>query len=1003
MKFDKLSEILGKTLLIVFGIVILHVRSTQSRPWPTGGDYSDDTSRSQATHLVYTSQALRAWNDNKRLPSYVTERLIHLRLHVFHSPATAHKRTRRSARGGKRKRSKFRCVALCESDPQRSINNIPNGDLLTSSLPVPVQNVTKNLRICHINARSSRNKTHKIKDAIDDMDIDIMCISETWLYAKGDDVKKAELKPPGYEIVSTPRIVRGGGGLAFIYREPLATKDLLSELPYSPVTYEASFSQLKIDNHNVLLTCVYYPGYSKKHKYSRSKFLHEFCELVILIRNKYTFFIICGDLNLHLDVVSDADTKLFNDCIINEHDLKQLVSSSTQQSGHILDVVIVPNIFPVDIDVSVIDKVISDHYLIVIDIKAGTHKRPKKTVISRNIKGIDISLFKKSIGENIQKCSDDSECIFKALRSTMDYAAPLRSRTVTERPTSPWFSHEVKLLKRSQRQAERRWRKSTLQVHKDIFVQTRDAKLALINKLKKEYYINKFESATSCKEMFVISNNLFGNTKSSPLPDGDDLTVSENFISFFSDKISKIRVFIDKQQSVYEQFDVFSGNHFSAFLPVTNEDVRTCILKCSTKSCVLDPIPTNLLKECIDVLIPSITQIFNVSLSTGIVPVSFKEAILMPLLKSASLDQNVLNNYRPVSNLPFLSKVLEKIVISQLMNHITINGLHETFQSAYKALHSTETALLKVTSDIFESLDRQEVCILTLLDLSAAFDTIDHSILLKRLRVTFGISGTVITWFESYLSERTQRVSVGNSYSKDRPLLCGVPQGSVLGPILFTLYTQPLSNIFKKFGVLYHLYADDTQIYLSGSVDKVHDMMNTLSDCIAEVKLWMSTNKLKLNDDKTDVILFTNEYSCNDTSSLPSILKLDDTSIKISDKVKNLGVIFDRDMRMSSFISNVCRNVYLQIRTISHIRDFISEDVAKKLVTSFVLSKLDYCNSLFVGLSDNQIKRLQVAQNSAARLIKRQGRRCHITPILYDLHWLPVQQRIQYKICFFCF
>ena len=108
-------------------------------------------------------------------------------------------------------------------------------------------------------------------------------------------------------------------------------------------------------------------------------------------------------------------------------------------------------------------------------------------------------------------------------------------------------------------------------------------------------------------------------------------------------------------------------------------------------------------------------------------------------------------------------------------------------------------------------------------------------------------------------------------------------------------------------------------------------------------------------------------------------------------------------MRMSSFISNVCRNVYLQIRTISHIRDFISEDVAKKLVTSFVLSKLDYCNSLFVGLSDNQIKRLQVAQNSAARLIKRQGRRCHITPILYDLHWLPVQQRIQYKICFFVF
>ena len=138
-----------------------------------------------------------------------------------------------------------------------------------------------------------------------------------------------------------------------------------------------------------------------------------------------------------------------------------------------------------------------------------------------------------------------------------------------------------------------------------------------------------------------------------------------------------------------------------------------------------------------------------------------------------------------------------------------------------------------------------------------SFDT--TRILLKRLNVTFGISGVVLEWFKSYLSERFQKVSVGKSFSKDRPLLCGVPQGSVLGPILFTLYTQPLSKIFKRFVVMYHLYADDTQIYISGHIENIAKMMNTVSKCIEEVKLWMNTNKLKLNDAKTDVIIFTQD------------------------------------------------------------------------------------------------------------------------------------------------
>ncbi|WP_419612617.1 RNA-directed DNA polymerase, partial [Thiolapillus sp.] len=190
--------------------------------------------------------------------------------------------------------------------------------------------------------------------------------------------------------------------------------------------------------------------------------------------------------------------------------------------------------------------------------------------------------------------------------------------------------------------------------------------------------------------------------------------------------------------------------------------------------------------------------------------------VVIPLLKKnnqTGLDANSLNNYRPVSNLPFLSKVLEKVVLHQLRGHLLANNLSETFQSAYRAHHSTETALLDVTNCLLGSADEGRVSILTLLDLSAAFDTLDHSILLTRLHDMFGISGKAFEWFSSYLSDRFQSVSVNGRVSSQKKLHYGVPQGSVLGPILFTLYTQPLSDIISQRKCNHHKFADDTQLH----------------------------------------------------------------------------------------------------------------------------------------------------------------------------------------------
>ena len=296
----------------------------------------------------------------------------------------------------------------------------------------------------------------------------------------------------------------------------------------------------------------------------------------------------------------------------------------------------------------------------------------------------------------------------------------------------------------------------------------------------------------------------------------------------------------------------------NAFQPVNLEETERLILSAPSKSCALDPIPTTLVKSLVSPLCPVIRNIINESLRNAKVPTVFKTALVRPLLKKPNLE-HVHKNYRPVSNLAFVSKLIEQSVINQLESHFEKNNLNDEYQSAYRANHSTETALLHIVNNILVSMDNRKAVYMVMLDLSAAFDTIDHDIMIDRLSDSQGLGPDVIMWFESYLRGRTQRVTVGECTSDHIQLDDGAVQGSKMGCRLYKKYVEPLGKMLKLSECDFHGYADDNSIWKSvdpKSMDSIDAGLNTMNYTIDQIRAWMFANKLCLNDSKTEFILF---------------------------------------------------------------------------------------------------------------------------------------------------
>ena len=286
-------------------------------------------------------------------------------------------------------------------------------------------------------------------------------------------------------------------------------------------------------------------------------------------------------------------------------------------------------------------------------------------------------------------------------------------------------------------------------------------------------------------------------------------------------------------------------------------EVKKIILSMKTKSCELDALLTKLLKDCLDDILPTITNLVNISLQDGVYASGWKTSVIRPLLKKPNLDL-ILSSYHPVNNLPFLSKLLEKCAMDQVNEHCKMHDLVPNYQSAYHNGYSCETAIVKLVNDILWDMENQNITAIMALDLPAAFDTVNQKILLNVLEQNFRLEGTVLNWLNSYLDHRSCKENIGEEYSSTRKLPLSVPQGSCAGAQLFNLYCSTMQEIVNP-PLTLHGFADDHTMgnkFKPGEWNEEERCMHKLEECAANLKVWMNENRLKMNSDKTEFVLF---------------------------------------------------------------------------------------------------------------------------------------------------
>ena len=798
------------------------------------------------------------------------------------------------------------------------------------------------------NPRSLCNKVHQIMEALKDNSVDIAGICETWL-TDTNCPTTAAIKSYGYLILHNHRKDKKGGGTALIYRPCFKLSVVRSKTTFSSFEYTAATIRTTTVL-KVLFVIIYRPGQMS------ALFSQELDTLLSELSSKCDCLVLAGDLNIHFD---QQNNKLYQQSydILMSYGMKRHIFDSTHIGGGILD-----HVFTMALNdqlecktrVDNLNVLGSDHFPVYCDFRLVLEKKFFKNIQYRKLKEIDLDSFSEDLNTTINGLTVTGSFKSSLAQLTeqtyelLDQHAPLVSKRVSIVESAPWFDKEYRNLRTLRRKAEETWRKSKkdhdLLAYKDLSVACSD----LARDKKKIHFKTVIDRAEgNPKTLYQIVNKELDRKQSSKLPDySEDISVlASDFNSFFVDKIDKIRD--DMQKDGLPALDEIPHDSFMYdFQPTTLKEIEEIIKESGIKCSPADLLPQLLFKDNIDSLLPTIVQLVNLSLSSGNVD-GVKLADIVPLLKDSTLDPNVLKNFRPVSNLTFIGKLIERVVLKRLNEHLSKNNLHCSEQSAYKKNNSTETLLIRIWNDLLIATDERKATVVMLLDLSAAFDTVDHGLLLKILKKEIGLRGTAWRWFESFLTGRAQRIRLGSVTSDEILIKFGVPQGSVLGPVLFNIYIRSIYRCVKAHGFNIFGYADDHQVIKTFYASSQSVVLGyELNDCFKSIKNWMHRYYLQLNGGKTQIIVFGSAKVLN-TININGVNIASGAAIRFIPTVKNLGILMDSRLTLSQQIVQLKIKSFRTLRNICKIRFLLNEDQLEVIVNHA-------CGFTFFGASEKK-------------------------------------------------
>ena len=891
-----------------------------------------------------------------------------------------------------------------QKESQRKVNksNLKYLELDPEYLMV---NVTKTVVIATVNARSVKGKIEEIITILVKNSIDLLLVTETWLRDNENDdiwLDTQQLKMYGYNWENIPRKGRIGGGLLLIIRESYRlTKLDTIEQP----SHESYCCRINIGKHDITLLGIYHPPVSSRNQVTDSIFVDLLAEQVCQIIATQNNMIILGDFNIHVNDPNNADSIFLLDAM-SSMGFNQIVKSATHKSGNTLDLIFLEETHLFNNFECNVSELLSDHKWVVCQLCIPNITRKKTKIKVRKLDPDHLKIFQDNCnlskvmeGENMEQMVDDWD---KEMVRLYDLIAPCKEVNIANRQRVPWFDDKTKEQKKIVRNRENIWLKyNNMDHHWKAYKRERNRYRNMVRYNKTQIFCDKIQSSKgNTRKLYQLTDVLSGRSCENPLPSAtSDENLANEFADFFLNKIKSIRkMFVDIPSFKPEERHGFPA--FKKFAPLTENDIRSIIMDMKTKSCELDSLPTNLLKEYISVVLPAITKIVNISLTEGVFANTWKCAIVRPLLKKAGMDL-IMKSYRPVSNLSFISKLVEKVALQQFLSHCEEWDLLPDYQSAYRKGFSCETCVIKLVNDVLWGMEKQHITACTFLDLSAAFDTVDHELLLSILSNQFGIKDTALNWYDSYLRPRSFKVNINSAYSDTKDLTFSVPQGSASGANIFTAYCSSLGNIVTK-PLTLQGFADDHFIRRDYNANSRFEEANTilsLEKALSTTKTWMDEMRLKLNSDKTEFILFG--YRTQLAKSKVNHILVNGEKVQRSSLVRCLGAWLDSEMTMKHHISRKIKTAMFNFKRIRSIRKFLDKSSCETLILTLVVSHLDYCNSILIGLPDMSIKRFQRVQNMCAKLVLLRDRMSSSKQALKDLNWLPIRSRIKFKVLTF--